>query len=104
MPSAGGHCGNAAMLARPNATARDGYGNMGIAGAGSTDGDTVALRRKKIALSEIAHQALVDERSAHQINFHGGSFACRLTTGLPQTVDRLIAVVRRAPASTFTDY
>jgi len=61
MPSAGGHCGNAAMLA--------------------IDEDTVALLSKKIALSEIAHEALVDGRSAHRINVHGVSFACRLTTG-----------------------
>ena len=51
------------MFSGTNATASDGYGEMCFSSTGSTDQDAVALLGKKVALSEIAHEAFVDRRA-----------------------------------------
>jgi hypothetical protein len=51
------------MFAGAKATAGDRYGEMSLTGAGPTDEDAVALLCEEIALSEIAHETLVDGRA-----------------------------------------
>jgi hypothetical protein len=51
------------MFSGANATASNRYGEMRYSGAGSTGQHAVALLGKKVALREIAHQALVDRRA-----------------------------------------
>jgi len=53
----------AATFAGANAITGDGDGQMCLSGAGSADQDAVALFDEKVALGEIAHEALVDRRA-----------------------------------------
>jgi len=50
----------AAAFAGANAIASDGDGQMCLSGAGAADQDAIALLDEKVALGEIAHEALVD--------------------------------------------
>jgi hypothetical protein len=55
------NCGEEAPTrSRPDAAARDGDGQMGLAGSGSTDEDDVALLGNEGAAGEVARQGFVD--------------------------------------------
>jgi hypothetical protein len=59
-----------AMFARANATASNSYGEMSLAGTGPANQNAVALLREKIALSEIAHETLVDGRASGRRRYY----------------------------------